>query len=269
MGYDKIVDSSQLDSDLKDIGDAIRAKTGNENQLTFPSGFVSEIGNIGSDWVWMGANVEHLAELDFEEEFTLADTDFPDWTPSETAATIRNSQPSTTFQADMANYAYTILSLVRADFQYLPDTPMSRTMDMYGGLCGCSIGRRPSSTNDCENYNYTSGVVRITIPSAHLQHKYSLSGLESTSFSSYGLYISAPTHTVNSPASNTSIITVSSPPIAMRCNNSYLSVDAAKRIDAEKTIIKHRAEIYRTDILKNPVVGSYKKLLDIYNSKRI
>lgn len=46
MAVDKLVDSTQLDADLTDIADAIRAKTGKTADLTFPADFVSEIGSI-------------------------------------------------------------------------------------------------------------------------------------------------------------------------------------------------------------------------------
>lgn len=42
------VDSTQLDSDLTSVANAIRAKSGGSSQLAFPSGFVSEIGNIST-----------------------------------------------------------------------------------------------------------------------------------------------------------------------------------------------------------------------------
>lgn len=48
MAVDKLVDSTQLDSDLASVANAIRAKSGGSSQLAFPSGFVSEIGNIPS-----------------------------------------------------------------------------------------------------------------------------------------------------------------------------------------------------------------------------
>lgn len=53
MAVDKLVDSAQLNSDLTDIADAIRAKTGKSASMVFPSEFVSEIGSIsggGMDW---------------------------------------------------------------------------------------------------------------------------------------------------------------------------------------------------------------------------
>ena len=48
MAVDKLVDSTQLDADLTSVANAIRAKSGGSSQLAFPSGFVSEIGNIPS-----------------------------------------------------------------------------------------------------------------------------------------------------------------------------------------------------------------------------
>lgn len=54
MAIDKLVDSAQLESDLTDIADAIRAKTGGTADLQFPADFVSEIGSIsgGEGWTW-------------------------------------------------------------------------------------------------------------------------------------------------------------------------------------------------------------------------
>lgn len=41
-----LVDSAQLDADLEDVADAIRAKSGGSSPLAFPAGFISEIGSI-------------------------------------------------------------------------------------------------------------------------------------------------------------------------------------------------------------------------------
>ena len=46
MAVDKLVDSSQLDTDLTSVANAIRTKGGTSAQLAFPSGFVTAIGNI-------------------------------------------------------------------------------------------------------------------------------------------------------------------------------------------------------------------------------
>lgn len=46
MAVDKLVDSTQLDTDLTSVANAIRTKGGTSAQLAFPSGFVSAIGDI-------------------------------------------------------------------------------------------------------------------------------------------------------------------------------------------------------------------------------
>ena len=56
MAVDKLVDSTQLDSDLTSVANAIRAKSGGSSQLAFPAGFVSEIGNISGGGI-NGTNI--------------------------------------------------------------------------------------------------------------------------------------------------------------------------------------------------------------------
>ena len=46
MAVDKLVDSSQLNSDLTSVANAIRTKGGTSAQLAFPADFVTAIGNI-------------------------------------------------------------------------------------------------------------------------------------------------------------------------------------------------------------------------------
>jgi hypothetical protein len=46
MALDKLVDSTQLDSDLASVANAIREKGGTSAQLAFPAGFVSAIDAI-------------------------------------------------------------------------------------------------------------------------------------------------------------------------------------------------------------------------------
>jgi len=46
MAVDKLVDSSQLDSDLTSVANAIRTKGGTSASLAFPSAFISAINDI-------------------------------------------------------------------------------------------------------------------------------------------------------------------------------------------------------------------------------
>lgn len=55
MAIDKLVDSTQLDTDLTTVANAIRAKSGINNSLEFPDEFVAAIENIPT-----GAEAEPL-----------------------------------------------------------------------------------------------------------------------------------------------------------------------------------------------------------------
>lgn len=59
MALDKLVDSTQLDTDLTSVANAIRTKGGTSAQLAFPAGFVSAIGDIPSGG---GVDISALAE---------------------------------------------------------------------------------------------------------------------------------------------------------------------------------------------------------------
>lgn len=50
MAVDKLVDSTQLDSDLTSVANAIRTKGGTSAQLSFPAGFVQAIGDIPNSY---------------------------------------------------------------------------------------------------------------------------------------------------------------------------------------------------------------------------
>ena len=50
MAVDKLVDSTQLDSDLTSVANAIRTRGGTSADLAFPAGFVSAVGAIGNQY---------------------------------------------------------------------------------------------------------------------------------------------------------------------------------------------------------------------------
>lgn len=71
MSVDKLIDSAQLESDLTDVADAIRVKTGGTADLAFPADFVSEIGGIetgGSGFTWddLASNQTPTGAVSFE-----------------------------------------------------------------------------------------------------------------------------------------------------------------------------------------------------------
>lgn len=76
MAVDKLVDSSQLDSDLTSVANAIRAKSGGSSPLAFPAGFVSEIGNI-SGGGGLPAGLAVLEDITLSENVRAVQLDIP------------------------------------------------------------------------------------------------------------------------------------------------------------------------------------------------
>lgn len=83
MALDKLVDSTQLNTDLTSIANAIRTKGGTSAQLAFPAGFVSAIeaistGSSDIDWV------EYTAVSQAKNVPALLDVVFPNHSDSDT-----------------------------------------------------------------------------------------------------------------------------------------------------------------------------------------
>ena len=62
MAYDKIVDSTQLNSDLTSVANAIRTKGETSETLAFPSGFVTAIAAIPIGGVALSALDVYIAD---------------------------------------------------------------------------------------------------------------------------------------------------------------------------------------------------------------
>lgn len=72
MALDKLVDSTQLDSDLTSVANAIRTKGGTSAQLAFPAGFVSAINDISGGGGFSFDDVCTLAAPFGDVTFTLS-----------------------------------------------------------------------------------------------------------------------------------------------------------------------------------------------------
>lgn len=122
MAVDKLVDSTQLDSDLTSVANAIRAKSGGSSSLAFPAGFVSEIQAIpGGGGMTLG------------------------WASSVTEVTIGAN--SVTKTAGVNNYfsGYTYA------FLFLKDS-VTRSRQCIGGYCGTTRGTMTSCWRDQDGF---------------------------------------------------------------------------------------------------------------------
>ena len=77
MSVDKLVDSTQLDSDLTSVANAIRTKGGTSAQLAFPSGFVSAVQAIPTGGGGYSARDILYGEAPSGDVVLVADADIP------------------------------------------------------------------------------------------------------------------------------------------------------------------------------------------------
>lgn len=145
MSLDKLVDSSQLDTDLTSVANAIRAKSGGSSQLTFPAGFVSEIQSIVSGG---GANETLLASGTY---------------------TVTSAQSSITIATGVATTAKTTKALVVGDLTSASSGFMKYFSVVY--IDGPQTLKDTASTNfpKCRYYNQSAtggGIVNYQSGSA-------------------------------------------------------------------------------------------------------
>ena len=70
MAFDKVIDSVQLENDLRGVADSIRAKAGTTEALTFPEGFKNAVDNIptgGGDLSEIEQMIDESGVLDSTE----------------------------------------------------------------------------------------------------------------------------------------------------------------------------------------------------------
>ena len=110
MAVDKLVDSTQLDSDLTAVANAIRTKGSTSASLEFPEGFVSAIGNISGG----GGGIQRIAiRPDAElwqswtyDKYIVADEGvvIPAYTTA--SQTLKESEQLDEITADVEHYRY-------------------------------------------------------------------------------------------------------------------------------------------------------------------
>ena len=130
MAVDKLVDSTQLESGLTAIADAIRAKTGKSASMQFPGEFVSEIGSISGSEVENEDGLINGTLTTYENvRVTKIDTDVFSYNNSIVSISLPNVTSLSTKRATAIKYNPNL------EHVYLP-----KLSSVYNSMNGCFQG---------------------------------------------------------------------------------------------------------------------------------
>ena len=264
MVLDKLVDSAQLDSDLGDIADAIRNKSGSASQIAFPAGFVSEIGGLEL-WNWMGKGAEKIATY-AKTTIALEDTSFNGWTPSTTAKAIKSAANAGTFTSDFSQYEYLIRWRFRFDAAFQSGATLKNTVYREAAEIWQVLTRRAGSVaNINEGATPTNSCVTLYTAPLNVYYGGTTNTLTFTHSVSYGIYPSATAAAFASTTKDATTVTVKTPAINARCNATYFATTRASELDQTNSTFSYCGEVYRIK-RKSVMQEMTNSLYDIYNN---
>lgn len=217
------------------------------------------------EYNYMGKNAEFVETL-VDSEVALADTDFATWTPSTTAKIIVNTSDIKTFVADLTQYEY----LIKWESSFVPVLNSGATKKAQVIWEGADqyqcIYKRPSNLANIESGNF-NGNVCSTYYSVPFLRYYNTSGSATYTYAiSYGIYPTLTASTFSSTTSNTPTVTVKSPVIYARCNNSYFATARASELDQTNSKFHLVGKLYRI-VPVGAVRGMHTDFFDRYNAE--
>ena len=253
--------------ELTSIANAIRAKTGENLPLVYPSGFVSAIQNISTSTEstsdGYGLNPEYISTI-LDDSILLKDTDYATWVPSTTASIILPLSNLSTSILSTAEYDYVIITDITINYIYKSDTTIINGPLEYYYTCITNPIRRASTrtqfNNDARNQSsYDQSEWRV------LLYAYS-DGSTYISYSNYGIYASAATPSVSNGSTSTPSYTWRTPVMRAICNSTTMTEAMANAIDQNQTAIKRKMTLYRytKDSTRNNTI--YQRLNNLYTA---
>ncbi len=215
----------------------------------------------------LNGNFEFVSTL-YEDVIDLDDTDYPDWTPSTTAATVLTSSNVATFSADMDNYVYYIMWEICTTFEFVEDATLKAMPITEVALLPQAIVRRSSSLVNINAHNNNQNYCLTDTASTMLIY-YTTGGTATyVANNTYGVYPTAVAATFSSSTGKSPTVTVKSPTMSARCNSSYFATGRKAEVDTANTKIHRRCKLYRLGIDKFGRQWEYDQMVDYYNAKR-
>lgn len=254
--------------ELTSIADAIRAKTGSNSSLVYPTGFVTAIQNISTGSTetsdGFGINPE-LIQVVANNSILLKNTDYSTWTPSSTAAIIVPQSNLLSIQLDMEAYDYSCITDIITIFAYKNGTTVLNgpTECYFRGIVQCA--RRASRVVDLENNNYNQNT-NLSLNQAMTLYKNS-SGVESIYYGNAAIYCSTAVPSFSSSSATNPTITFRSPVIRAVTSDNYLTANMANAIDQDNTILTLTSKLYRYRKGSTYASNMLKISVDMYNEE--
>lgn len=216
---------------------------------------------------FMGDDVELIDAAFWEKDILAKDTNFNTWTPSTTAKALWSASNIKTFVADMEEYEYILEWLWDAHIYHNEGATLKATVNRQWGSMYQALTRRPYgfdklAANDW-NYNYCTSLYTAS----NYVDFYNTSGTHTWGTSlSYGFYASVTAATFSSATADKPTVTIKTPLMNARCNNSYFSTARAAEVDKGRTRMKMKGNLYRVKAKTSTLHGMFAEAVNIYNN---
>lgn len=230
--------------DLTSIADAIRAKTGENSPLVYPTGFVTDIGKL-CKYNWKGDNLTLISHI-LNENITLADTNFSNITPSTSTSVILPEGPLSDYKIyrPMVNEDLVMIYTLNTKFAYKSDYTPAGALDEQYEIYTLFASRRPTDINNLTYNNYFSALESHFLEFGIYFGSWGGRGIEWGN--NIGVFMQASVGLSNQDLRDNDAvgITPRSPSIRFAASNNYMNTTACSNIDIENTSIHYTLDMY-------------------------
>lgn len=248
--------------ELTSIADAIRAKTGSNSSLVYPTGFVSAINGI--EWNWIGASPELIWQSE-DYNIAFADTLLPTWTPSTTAFTIYDSVNCASGLILDNTKFYNIVFEAYANFVYNTNPSIVHMEQTY--FTGFyNFGARPNTFESFMN-NVNDWTTYAVSSNMHFSiYRTAAGGIQLTQ-NTNGIYFTCPNPTFSNQSKNPFTCNLVTPRARAIMHNSYMPSDAFSLLDMNNSTIHMKVKLYSSaNNIMHSMMNRIKELYIINNN---
>lgn len=253
------------DTDMTSVANAIRTAGGTSSPITFPSGWVTAIGNIsgGGSGNWMGNNPTVIYTKNTQTVY-FKNTDWTSWEATTTQTLITATETFATQSINTGNYDYMLHTQMYEELYYNTGAVNKSLLNKCCGDQWFAITRYASNytnlSTGTNNANYATSVL-----SQMVMDYYNTSGTRTIAYSwGYGMYPSFSAPTFSSSTSTAPTLNLRSPNMYARCHNSYLTVANAEYLNPNTSFYKIKYELYRVDAGSTALFNSQANRMSLY-----